>query len=29
MHNIVHASDGLEAAADELKRFFNEGEVFA
>ena len=29
MHNIVHASDGPEAAADELKRFFNDGEVFA
>lgn len=29
MHNIVHASDGPEAASDELKRFFNDGEVFA
>ena len=29
MHNIVHASDGLDAATAELKRFFNDGEVFA
>jgi nucleoside-diphosphate kinase len=29
MHNIVHASDSVEAADAELKRFFNPGEVFA
>ncbi len=28
MHNIVHASDGADTAAAELKRFFNTGEVF-
>ncbi|MEP4076858.1 nucleoside-diphosphate kinase [Haloferula sp.] len=27
MRNICHASDGPEAAGDELKRFFNDGEV--
>jgi len=27
MRNICHASDGPEAATDELKRFFNEGEI--
>ena len=27
MRNICHASDSPEAAADELKRFFNEGEL--
>ncbi|MGB6223146.1 nucleoside-diphosphate kinase [Haloferula sp.] len=27
MRNICHASDSPEAAADELKRFFNEGEI--
>ena len=26
--NIVHASDSAEAAEIELKRFFNEGEIF-
>jgi nucleoside-diphosphate kinase len=26
--NIIHASDSLESAEIELKRFFNEGEVF-
>ena len=29
MRNICHASDSPEAAEAELKRFFNEGEVFA
>lgn len=29
MRNVCHASDSPEAAADELKRFFNEGEIFA
>ena len=29
MRNIVHASDSPEAAAAELERFFNAGEVFA
>jgi nucleoside-diphosphate kinase len=29
MLNIVHASDGPETAAAEIKRFFAEGEVFA
>lgn len=29
MRNVCHASDSVEAAADELKRFFNEGEVIA
>lgn len=29
MRNIVHASDSPEAAAAELKRFFEDGEVFA
>lgn len=28
MLNIVHASDSAEAAAAELKRFFNEGEIY-
>ncbi len=28
MTNVCHASDSPEAAADELKRFFAEGEVF-
>jgi nucleoside-diphosphate kinase len=28
MLNIVHASDGPETAAAEIKRFFGEGEVF-
>ncbi len=28
MHNVVHASDGLETAAAELKRFFADGELF-
>ena len=28
MRNICHASDGPEAAEAELKRFFNEGELF-
>jgi len=28
MINVCHASDGPETAAAELKRFFNEGEVF-
>jgi len=28
MINMCHASDGPETAAAELKRFFNEGEVF-
>ena len=27
MRNICHASDGPEAATDELKRFFNDGEI--
>jgi len=27
MRNVCHASDGPEAATDELKRFFNEGEI--
>jgi nucleoside-diphosphate kinase len=27
MRNICHASDGPEAATDEIKRFFNEGEI--
>ena len=27
MRNICHASDGPEAAADEIKRFFSEGEI--
>ena len=26
--NIVHASDSVEAAKEELKRFFKEGEIF-
>lgn len=26
--NIVHASDGAETAAVELRRFFNDGEIF-
>jgi len=29
MRNIVHASDGLDAAKAELERFFAAGEVFA
>lgn len=29
MRNIVHASDGPEAAEAEIKRFFHEGEVYA
>ena len=29
MRNIVHASDGVDAAKDELERFFGAGEVFA
>lgn len=29
MINVCHASDGPETAAAELKRFFNEGEVFS
>ncbi|MDB4500656.1 nucleoside-diphosphate kinase [Akkermansiaceae bacterium] len=29
MRNVCHASDSPEAAADELKRFFTEGEIFA
>ena len=29
MRNIVHASDSVEAAEAELKRFFNPGEVLA
>jgi len=28
MVNVVHASDSPESAAAELKRFFNEGEIF-
>jgi len=28
MQNICHASDSTEAAAAELKRFFNDGELF-
>jgi nucleoside-diphosphate kinase len=29
MRNICHASDGVEAAATEIKRFFKDGEIFA
>ena len=29
MVNVCHASDSTESAAAELKRFFNEGEVFS
>jgi nucleoside-diphosphate kinase len=29
MSNIVHASDGPETAAAEIKRFFKDGEVYA
>jgi nucleoside-diphosphate kinase len=29
MRNVCHASDSVEAAQAELKRFFNEGELFA
>ena len=29
MRNVCHASDSAEAAAVELKRFFDEGEIFA
>lgn len=28
MRNVCHASDGPDAAQAELKRFFNEGEIF-
>lgn len=28
MVNVCHASDGLDTAADELKRFFADGEIF-
>jgi len=28
MKNVVHASDGAEAAEDEIKRFFKEDEIF-
>lgn len=28
MINVAHASDSLEAADAEIKRFFNEGEIF-
>jgi len=27
-HNIVHASDSLETAKKEIRRFFNDNEVF-
>ncbi len=29
MRNVCHASDSAESAADELKRFFTEGELFS
>jgi nucleoside-diphosphate kinase len=29
MRNVCHASDSVEAAAAEIKRFFNEDEIFA
>jgi nucleoside-diphosphate kinase len=29
MRNVCHASDSTEAAQAEIKRFFNEGEVFS
>ena len=29
MRNVCHASDSVEAAADELKRFFKDSEIFA
>ena len=29
MRNVCHASDSVEAAQAEIKRFFNEGEVFS
>jgi nucleoside-diphosphate kinase len=29
MRNVCHASDSVEAAQDELKRFFKDGELFA
>jgi nucleoside-diphosphate kinase len=29
MRNVCHASDSVEAAQDELKRFFKDGEIFA
>ena len=29
MRNVVHASDGPDTAAAELKRFFKDGEIFA
>lgn len=29
MYNIVHASDGPESAAAEIKRFFDDSEVYA
>lgn len=28
MRNVCHASDSVEAAQDELKRFFKDGEIF-
>jgi nucleoside-diphosphate kinase len=28
MVNVCHASDSIEAASAELKRFFKDGEVF-
>ena len=28
MRNVCHASDGTDTAAVEIKRFFNEGEIF-
>ncbi|MEO7101399.1 MAG: nucleoside-diphosphate kinase [Luteolibacter sp.] len=28
MRNVCHASDSVEAAQAEIKRFFNEGEIF-
>ena len=29
MRNVCHASDSPEAAAEEIKRFFKDGEIFA
>ena len=29
MINVCHASDSTEAAADEMKRFFKDGEIFS
>ncbi len=29
MRNVCHASDSPEAAADEIKRFFKDGEIFS